>query len=164
METSAAFMAYQQLVFHPLKFRLFLLSRLPLVFFTGIRVKEMKPEQAIVSVKFKWLNQNPFHSIYFAVLAMAAELSTGSLCMGHLYQAKPPVSMLIVQMNASFQKKATGKILFTCTDGERIQSVIEKAKATGEGQMIECTSTGLNEQNEIVAVFKVIWSFKVKSK
>ncbi len=163
MDASASFQAYRQLVFHPLKFRLFLLSRLPLILFTGIRIRELTPEQAVVSVRFKWLNQNPFRSIYFAVLAMAAELSTGSLCMGHLYQAKPAISMLIVQLTAQFQKKATGTIRFTCSDGEKIHEAIERAKTTGEGQTILCTSIGKNEKDEIVAQFQVVWSVKSKS-
>ena len=33
------------------------------------------------TVKHRWINQNPFNSMYFAVQAMAAELSTGALVM-----------------------------------------------------------------------------------
>jgi hypothetical protein len=35
----------------------------------------------VVSVKHRWINQNPFNSMYFAVQAMAAELATGALVM-----------------------------------------------------------------------------------
>jgi hypothetical protein len=31
--------------------------------------------------KHRWINQNPFNSMYFAVQAMAAELATGALVM-----------------------------------------------------------------------------------
>ncbi len=161
-EENPSFVAYKKLLFHPLKYRLFLLSRLPLVFFTGIRIREINTTHSIVSVKYKWLNQNPFHSLYFAVLAMAAELSTGALCMGFIYKRKPAVSMLVVNFKAEFFKKAIGTILFKCEDGELIHQTIENAIASGEGQSIECVSTGYNEKNEVVAVFKITWSFKAK--
>ena len=161
---SPSFIAYKKLITHPLKYRLFLLSRLPLVFFTGIRIREITTTNSVVSVKYKWLNQNPFHSLYFAVQAMAAELSTGVLCMGFIYKRNPAVSMLIVNLEAEFLKKATGKILFKCNDGILISQIIEAAIVSGESKRIECVSTGYNEQNEIVALFKVTWSFKSKRK
>jgi len=42
----------------------------------------------VATVKHRWLNQNPFNSMYFAVQAMAAELTTGALVM---YQIKKVV-------------------------------------------------------------------------
>lgn len=165
METGNAFFdEYKKLIFHPLKYRLFLLSRLPLVFFTGTHIREISTEHSVVSVKYSWLNQNPFRSAYFAVLSMAAELSTGALCMGFIYKRKPSVSMLIVKLEAEFLKKATGRILFKCEDGNKIHQTIEQAIHSGDSQSIRCTSTGYNEKNEMVAVFYFVWSFKVKSK
>lgn len=95
---------------------------------------------------------------------MAAELSTGVLCMGFIYKRNPAVSMLIINLEAGFLKKATGKILFKCNDGILISQIIEAAIVSEEGKSIECISTGYNEQNEVVAVFKVTWSFKAKRK
>ena len=34
-------------------------------------------QKAIVTVRHKWFNQNPFKSMFWAVQGMAAELSTG---------------------------------------------------------------------------------------
>ena len=86
----------------------------------------MNQEHAVVSVKQKWFNKNPFRSIYFAILSMAAEMSTGVLCMGNIYKRKPAVSMLVVEQRGVFHKKATGKILFTCTDGNKILLQLKK--------------------------------------
>jgi hypothetical protein len=38
--------------------------------------------------------------------------------------------MLVVKMEVNFIKKATGTILFTCEDGEMIQSAINESIAT----------------------------------
>ena len=138
-------------------------SKIPAAFIAGLTVESVTPNTAIVSVKKKWLNQNPFRSVYFAVLSMAAEMSTGILCMGALYQRSPAVSMLIVKVEGTFIKKAIGKIMFTCNDGMLANDAVEKAIASREGTTVVCHSQGVNEQNEIVAEFNCTWSFKAKS-
>ena len=83
---------YQQFFFklvqHPFKFNLFLFYKLPAAFFSGVRVKELTEEECVTSVPFKWLTQNPFRSIYFASLAMAAEMSTGVIALSNVYSKK----------------------------------------------------------------------------
>ncbi|MCU0321505.1 MAG: DUF4442 domain-containing protein [Chitinophagaceae bacterium] len=156
------FTSFQQLITNPIKYRLFMLTKLPMGFLSGLKMVELNEQSASVSVRFKWLNQNPFRSIYFAVLSMAAELSTGVLAFGNIYNRKPAVSMLVSKVEGEFFKKAIGKIVFTCNDGTIIAKAIEQTIATGEGVVVNCTSTGVNEQGEIVASFIFTWSFKSK--
>lgn len=144
-------------------FRQFLLSKLPAAFFAGLKIEAFEEARAIVSVKQKWFNKNPFHSIYFAVLTMAAEMSTGILCMGNIYKRKPVVSMLVTEQRGLFHKKATGTILFTCADGNKIMNAVEEAVNTGSAVIVNCYSKGLNNNNEIVAEFWITWSFKPRS-
>jgi hypothetical protein len=115
-----------------------------------------------VKIKYSWFSQNPFKSIYFAVEAMAAELCSGMLAFGQVYQRNPKISMLVVKMEVNFVKKATGTILFTCEDGALIQSAINESIETGEGKTVICKSVGKNEKGEVVAEFNFTWSFKAK--
>jgi Domain of unknown function (DUF4442) len=156
------FALFQKIITNPIKYNLFMLTKLPMGFFSGLKIVKLTNQKAGVSVRFKWINQNPFKSIYFAVLSMAAELSTGILAFGYIYNSKPNVSMLVSRVEADFVKKATGKILFTCNNGNEIAKAIETTLATGEGITIPCTSTGINEQGEVVAQFIFTWSFKRK--
>jgi len=148
---------------HPVKFRMFLLLKLPSAFFSGVRIREISTSSCTVAVPYKWFSQNPFRSTYFACLAMAAEMSTGSLAMAHLYKRKEKVSMLVTGMNASFKKKALGKTYFVCEDGNSLRDAIQQAIDTGNGISITTTSTGRNNQGDIIAVFSFEWSFKVKA-
>jgi hypothetical protein len=116
----------------------------------------------VVTVPYKWLTQNPFRSTYFASLSMAAEMSTGTLAMAHLYRMDPPVSMLVVKVESEYFKKAVSRTTFTCEDGEALRKTIADCIATGEGKSFRATSTGTNPQGETVAVFHVTWSFKAK--
>jgi Domain of unknown function (DUF4442) len=148
---------------HPFKFRLYLLYKLPAAFFSGVRVREINNEKCVTSVPFKWFTQNPFRSTYFASLAMAAEMSTGVIALSNVYKRTPPISMLVTKMEATYFKKTTSIIFFTCEQGNEIASVIDAAVETGEGKSIIATSTGKNKSGETVAEFLFTWSFKTKS-
>ena len=152
-----------KLVQHPIKFQLFLFTKLPSAFFCGVRVQSISEENAVVTVPFKWRSQNPFKSTYFACLAMAAEMSTGLLSMMNTYQRQPVISMLVTRLEASYFKKAIGRTYFTCQDGAAIKNCIEEAIKTGEGVSIKAKSTGRNAAGEIIAEFYITWSFKAKS-
>lgn len=155
---------FRQLAASPSKLRLFMLSRLPMAYMAGLRVGSISEERAEVTIPYKYLNKNPFNSIYFASLSMAAELSTGLLCMAQTYKSVPAVWMLVVHMEADFMKKAVGKITFSCEDGHSIKAAADQTKLTGEGVTVVATSTGIDEAGDKVAEFRFTWSLKAKLK
>ncbi len=152
-----------KLMKHPVKFRMFLFTKLPAAYIAGVRVREVDEKKCVATVPYKWLSQNPFRSTYFACLSMAAELSTGALAMAHLYKINPPVSMLVVKVESEYFKKATGRTSFVCEDGELFQKTIEETIATGEPKTLRAKSVGANKEGEIVAEFYITWSFKAKN-
>jgi hypothetical protein len=145
------------------RFRLYLLTRLPSAYFSGLKIREMNESVCAITVPHTWFSQNPFRSTYFACLSMAAEMSTGALAMAHLYKHDPPVSMLVVRTEADYFKKASGLTRFTCTDGHALRRTIEDAVTTGEGRSFRARSTGINPAGETVAEFFITWSFKVRT-
>lgn len=155
--------AFFQLMKHPLKFRLFLLTNLPAAYFAGLRIVKADAAHCIVSVPFKWFTKNPFGSIYFACLSMAAEMSTGALAMAAIYKRPQRISMLVVKSEAQFFKKAKGVILFTCNDGMAITAAVEAAVAVGPSSIV-VQSDGFNKEGEKVASFAFTWSFKSQSR
>lgn len=154
---------FLRLVNSPLKFRLYLLSKLPSAYICGVRVRYADEEKCVVTVPYKWLSQNPFKSTYFACLSMAAEMSTGLLGLAHVYKRKPAVSMLVVSITGNFFKKATSRTRFECNDGALIRKAIEDAISDNEGKTVISKSTGVNEAGEVIAEFLVTWSFKAKA-
>ena len=151
--------AFRRQVLSPARLRLFMLRRLPMAWLAGLRLRTLTPEAATVTLRYKYLTKNPFQSIYFACLAMAAELASGIQAMMQV-QSGGPVSMLVTGLTAEFSKKAVGAIAFTCPDGAAIAQAVAESRATGEGRTVVCTSTGLDEAGDVVAVFRVTWSFK----
>src|SRR3954466_9301330 len=112
----------------------FLFFKLPAAFICGVRAKYLDFHQCEVTVTHRWINQNPFNSMYFAVQAMAAELTTGALVISQIQESGKKISMLVANNKGNFTKKATGRITFVCKDGHLIADAIQNTIATGEGQ------------------------------
>jgi hypothetical protein len=148
--------------FTPAKLNTFLLVKLPSAFISGVRVKQISTSQCTVTVKHRWINQNPFNSMYFAVQAMAAELTTGALVMYHIKNSGKKISMLVANNKGSFTKKAKGRITFTCMDGNLIADAIAQTVATGEGQTFWMKSIGTDEKGDRVSEMDFEWSVRVK--
>ncbi len=147
----------------PSKLNTFLLFKLPAAFLCGVRTKSIDDNLCTVSVKFKWINQNPFKSMYWAVQGMAAELTTGAMVMAKARESGHNISMLVANNNASFSKKAIGRITFKCKEGHKIDDAISNAISSGEGQTVWLNSKGMNAEGIEISDFNFEWTLKVKS-
>ena len=146
----------------PKSVNLFMLFKLPLAYLSGVRVQTLSEEQATVKITHKWMNQNPFKSMFWAAQGMAAEMSTGVLVMKAIEDSKENTSMLVTHQEANFYKKATGEILFTCKGGDEIRKAIKMSKQSKEGQVVQLIAEGKNEDGVVVSKFNFEWSLKVK--
>jgi|TARA_R110002110_G_scaffold326871_2_gene538626 hypothetical protein len=147
----------------PSKINAFLFFKLPAAYFCGVRVKSITETSCVTSVKHRWINQNPFKSMFWAVQGMAAELSTGALLISIVKERKKDISMLVAKNQATFSKKARGRITFTCNDGNVIREAVEHTIATGEGQTCSMTSVGRDSKGDIVSTFEFEWAVKLRS-
>lgn len=144
-------------------FRKCLIFKLPIAWLAGLKLLSFDGRKSEISVKLGWLNQNPFKSMFWAVQGMAAELSTGTLCLSKIQQSEMKISMLVVGLEANFTKKAVGQIVFCCHQGDELDEVLKKAVETGEGQILKMKSTGTDAEGDQVSEFIFTWSFKVKN-
>lgn len=144
------------------KFNTFTFFKLPAAWWCGVRLRYLDKEKAIVTVKHKWFNQNPFNSMFWAVQGMAAELTTGAMMIDQINATGKKISMLVANNKANFSKKATGKITFTCEDGHLIKEALEKTIATGEGQTVWMKSVGVNTDGVVVSTFDFEWTVRLK--
>ncbi len=149
--------------FTPNKINIFLMLKIPSAYISGVRMKVLNDKETVVTVKHRWINQNPFKSMYWAVQGMASELTTGILVMKQIAKSGKKISMLVTNQTATFTKKARGKITFSCTDGDKIAAAIQNTIKTGEGQTILLVSEGFDEKQDKVSRFEYEWSLKVKN-
>jgi acyl-coenzyme A thioesterase PaaI-like protein len=138
-----------------------MLTNLPSIIFWGVRVKAIDLEVCHTTLPFNWRTKNPFRSIYFAALCGGAELASGMLCMFHLAGEKR-YSMLVVDFNAQFIKKANKKVTMKCEDGELIKQKLSGLSNSGDTAVVITTVMAHHPDNEVVAKFEITWSFKRK--
>ena len=146
----------------PFKFNMFLMLRLPAAGLCGVRLKKIDGSSCTVMVRHRWINQNPFKSMFWAVQGMAAELSTGALVISYIRNSEHKISMLVASNKATFSKKATGKIRFICNDGSKIKEAIAQTIESGEGQTCWMKAIGTNKEGVVVSEFDFEWTVKVK--
>lgn len=142
----------------------FLAFKLPSAWISGVRVTSINSQSATAKVRHRWINQNPFRSLYWATQGMAAELVTGILLIKKIRDSEKSISMLVQQQQGSFHKKGTGLISFECVEGELIDEAIEKAISTDEAQSITLRARGIDETDTVISEFSFQWGLKLRSK
>lgn len=144
----------------PWLLRAYMLTKLPLGLFAGLRVKSLDPHRCQTTVPYGWRTTNPFRSIYFAAQSMAAELSTGALALLAVELAPAPVAMLITELDATFGKKATALATFTCDGGDAIFTAVRQTLESGEPAVATVETVGRMPDGVEVSRFHFTWSFK----
>jgi len=137
---------------------------LPAAWICGVRVDSTDQDSCVVRVKHRWINQNPFKSLFWAVQGMAAEMAGGLLLLNKINKSGQSIAMLLVGSSSVFTKKATGKILFTYDQGEHLDKLIIDAVTTKLPQTITIKTKGVNEKGDVVSEFSFDWSIKLRSK
>ena len=148
----------------PFQVNSFMLLKLPAAFICGVRLKAIDQHNACIRVRHRWINQNPFRSMFWAVQGMAAELACGMLVMQAVRQQNHSISMLLVGTRATFIKKARGRIEFVCQDGLAAQGGVEDCLVNTDGVQFDLFVTGRDAQGEIVSEFVFNWSVKARMK
>ncbi len=147
----------------PLKQRLYFLKNLPMGLVSGIKLAQLDEEKSITIVPYRWVNKNPFNSMYFAVQSMAAELSTAALVTLALKGLDASVALIIVELKVDFIKKAQSKINFICIEYGKISGAIMQLKQADDTVTVTVKTTGKDVAGDDVAVFYFTWSFKRRS-
>ena len=145
-------------------FKNILTTQIPIAWIAGVRLESWEENKVSTRVKYGFLNQNPFKSMFWAVQGMAAEFSSGFMANAKISKSGEDVSMLVLGMQSKYLKKAVGKIVFTCEDGEKIDAAIKEAIETKKGVSLNVTSRGVDEEGDVVSEFEFTWTFKLRDK
>jgi hypothetical protein len=145
-----------------LLFKAYTIQKLPLALLTGFKIIELDESKCVTRVKYSYLNKNPFRSTFWAVLGMAAELSTGAYALLATKGKEKSIAVILVATNAEFVKKATGVTTFTCSNWLELDSAAGQAIKTGEPQLATGRTIGSNSDGDTIALFEFTWSFKIR--
>ena len=143
----------------PSKINRWMLLNLPAAWLSGVRLTLINENKCEVKVKFKWINQNPYRSMFWAVQGMAAELTTGMLLTKSIQDSNADISMLLVSNKSIFHKKAVVKVTFTCSEGEIAKQLI-KSTINDITSKAWLKAKGHDEEGDLVSEFEFEWSCK----
>lgn len=149
---------------NPFTFVPFSLVKVPMLAVAGVRMKLLTSEECVVSAPFKHINKNPFKSMYFAVQAMAAELSTAGAAMLALEAFDENFAYIVVGVKAEFLKKADAKVFFECKDYDAFKTALEESMTTNEPVLVPAIAEGKMANGVVVSTFEITWSFKIREK
>jgi len=96
---------------------------------------------------------------------VGADLAGGLLAMQLLGRSDHKISLVFKDMQADFLKRVDADAIFTCTDGERIATLVQEVIDTGERhhEPLNIVVTAPDKYgDEILATFTLTLSLKVK--
>ena len=137
------------------RFRAFTVLSMPAGAFVGLRLVRADADVCVTSIPGGWRSQNPFKTMYWAAQGMAAELATSR-------STKRGIRMFVVGTEATFVKRAKGKIVFTCEDISAARAAIEETLATGEKIDLDMRAVGHDSNGDIVSEWVFKWNFRAR--
>ena len=151
-------MAFQSKFAHALtsswKLRWWMVRHLPMGFLTGMRIAVLNEDECQVVLKDRWWIRNPFGSVFWAVMGMAAELSTGALVYAY---AGSGYKFILVGMEAKFYKKVKGKSYYFCSSGPGLKRVLEMLNSSGQSGVIHMPVVAKDPNDQVLAEFSFSW-------
>ena len=146
-----------------MRWKLFLLGlvKIPIIGFVRPKLISINKDEIVVSISFRRRTKNHLNSMYFGALAVGADVAAGILAYYHSELLQRKISLAFKGMNAEFLKRAESDIRFSCSEGNKIEKMLQTCVSSGERQNESVTVFALNNLGEQVAIFEMILSLKV---
>ena len=142
----------------PWQLRLWMVTKLPMGLLSGMYVESLDENSCVVVLRDRWWIRNPFGSVFWAVMGMAAELSTGALV--YAYASGNDVKFILVGMEAKFFKKTKGKSCYFCDTGSEVLRSIELLVNTNDPSFVMLPVTAKDQAGQVLATFTFQWQLR----
>ena len=142
----------------PWKLRLWMMRKLPMGLISGMVIESLDENGCKVILKDRPWIRNPFGSVFWAVMGMAAELSTGALV--YAYVSGTNTKYILTGMKAEFLKKVRGKSFYFCPSGQELSRNLNSLRKPGETCTVLLPVTAFDKTGQKVAEFQFLWQLK----
>jgi hypothetical protein len=142
--------------------RLMGIFKIPMIGYVRPRLVQIDSENVIVRIKLRRRTKNHLKSMYFGALAVGADVTAGLHAFYFCDELNVRPSFAFKGMKAEFLKRAETDVEFSCDEGAIIREQVLKAIQTNERQnhWVKVIAKDLN--GEIVALFEMEISVKIK--
>jgi acyl-coenzyme A thioesterase PaaI-like protein len=145
--------------------RYFGITKVPLIWYCRPKVIEHTDERLEIKIPLRRRTKNHLGSMYFGVLAVGADVTSGFLAMDPIMKSGRKIALLFKDFKADFLKRPEGDVHFYCADGLAVRELVETAIKTGERHnytlTIEATVPSISQ--DVVARFELTLTLKDKT-
>ncbi len=148
-----------------LSLRWYSLTRIPLLFYVGVRIVEVTPERMVVRIPLTRRTKNHLNSMYFGALCAGADCAAGAFAMHFINKRPEKIALVFKDFHAEFLKRAEGDVDFICDQGKEIAELVALAAGSEERveQQFEVVAAVPAISDEPVARFKLTLSLKMRN-
>ena len=125
---------------------------------SGMKIESLDESGCRVVLEDRFWIRNPFGSVFWAVMGMAAELSTGALV--YAYVSETNIKYILTGVKGEFLKKVKGKSFYFCHSGQEVERQLRALNDPGETFTISLPVTAHDQAGQMVASFEFYWQLK----
>jgi len=146
-----------------MQWKMFLLGffKIPMMHFVRPQLLEIDEEKVKLKIRLRRRTKNHLNSMYFAALAVGADVAGGIQVFYFAEKHSKKVSFAFKGMNAQFLKRAETDTVFESNQGHVVAAAVKKSMETGERINDTIDVIAKNTNGEIVATFEMGISLKV---
>jgi acyl-coenzyme A thioesterase PaaI-like protein len=135
--------------------------KIPMMHFVRPQLLEIDEEKVKLKIRLRRRTKNHLNSMYFAALAVGADVAGGIQVFYFAEKHNKKVSFAFKGMNAQFLKRAETDTFFESNQGHVVAAAVKKSMETGERINDTIDVIAKNTNGEIVATFEMGISLKV---
>ena len=136
--------------------------KIPLIAYVKPKLVHLDEKSCRVKIKLRRRTKNHLKSMYFGSLAVGADVAAGLHAYYFAENSGVKVSFAFKAVKAEFLKRAMTHVTFESKDGELVENAFNEALRTKERVNQWVKVEAKNDDNEIVAIFDMEISVKVK--
>jgi acyl-coenzyme A thioesterase PaaI-like protein len=146
-----------------MQWKMFLLGffKIPMMNFVRPQLLEIDEEKVKLKIRLRRRTKNHLNSMYFAALAVGADVAGGIQVFYFAEKHNKKVSFAFKGMNAQFLKRAESDTIFESNQGHVVAAAVKKSMESGERINDTIDVIAKNTNGEIVATFEMGISLKV---
>ena len=140
--------------------------KVPLISFVRPRILEINDDTLRMMIPLRRRTKNHLGSMYFGSLMIGADVAAAYYAVKLIWKRREKVDFVFKSSTGNFLKRPMGDVVFSCTQGQIIRDLVERAIATGErvDALLNVTATVPSISPEVVAEMTMVLSLKKRKK
>lgn len=136
--------------------------KIPMIAYVRPKLIHIDEKEAIIRIKLRRRTKNHLKSMYFGALAVGADIAAGLHAFYFAELSGEKISFVFKGVEGEFLKRPDSHVLFYSKEGQIVKEVFEKAKESGERINQWINVEAINQEQEVVAKFRMEISVRVK--